>query len=115
LLCSSCNYSSEGSSTFINISIDIPDNFELESTTNNNNNNNEPDYVADATSNLNSIFFELTDLLKTQMQPEVLDEDNKWECGKCKEKVQASKFQKYEKLPKTLMIHLKRFRFDPVS
>jgi ubiquitin C-terminal hydrolase len=47
--------------------------------------------------------------------PEVLDVDNKWECGGCSAKVQASKFQEYSALPERLVLHLKRFRFDAVS
>ena len=46
---------------------------------------------------------------------ETLDEDNKWFCESCKEKVIASKFSEFKSLPPALVIQLKRFRYDPVS
>lgn len=46
---------------------------------------------------------------------ETLDEDNKWFCESCKDKVIASKFSEFKSLPPALVIQLKRFRYDPVS
>lgn len=42
-------------------------------------------------------------------QEEILDGDNKWYCGKCKEHVKARKKMDLYKLPPVLIIHLKRF------
>jgi ubiquitin C-terminal hydrolase len=56
-----------------------------------------------------------TGLLSAVVNPEVLDADNKWECSGCKSKVQATKCQEVSNLPSRLFLHLKRFRFDPVS
>lgn len=57
----------------------------------------------------------LDDIIRQSVVPEILDADNMWECSGCNTKVQASKLQKYKELPSRLMIHLKRFRFDPTS
>jgi hypothetical protein len=57
----------------------------------------------------------LEDIIRNSVIPETLDADNMWECSGCKTKVQAVKSQKYKELPNRLMVHLKRFRFDPTS
>ena len=57
----------------------------------------------------------LNELIRTHLQPEILDEENKWTCGGCGAKVRANKTQEYVQLPKLLMMHLKRFRYDAVS
>ena len=44
------------------------------------------------------------------MFPEKLDKNNLWYCGKCKSHVPATKKMEIYKLPKILMIHLKRFK-----
>lgn len=41
---------------------------------------------------------------------EMLDEDNKWYCNKCKDHVQATKQLEIFKLPPILIINLKRFK-----
>ena len=41
---------------------------------------------------------------------ELLDEDNKWYCNKCKEHVQATKTMEIFKAPPILVINLKRFK-----
>lgn len=41
---------------------------------------------------------------------ELLDEDNKWYCSKCKEHVQATKQLEIFKVPPILIINLKRFK-----
>lgn len=40
---------------------------------------------------------------------EVLDNDNKWECPKCKDRKQIKQTTYIQKFPKILIIHLKRF------
>lgn len=57
----------------------------------------------------------LKELFATHLKPEVLDEENKWQCSGCQEKVRATKAQEYSSLPQLMMVHLKRFRYDPVS
>ncbi len=99
LTCSDCGFSRQNASSFINVSIDIPDYLESE-------------VDGDGLDNPKS--HSLAELVAAQLNPEYLDEDNRWECDRCKVKVQASKCLKYETLPKTLLLHLKRFRFDPV-
>ena len=47
--------------------------------------------------------------LKSYTQGELLDDDNKWECDKCKERVRANRQTKLWKVPKYLIIQLKRF------
>lgn len=43
-------------------------------------------------------------------QSEVLDEDNKWYCNKCKDFVQATKSLEIYRIPKILVVSLKRFK-----
>ena len=43
-------------------------------------------------------------------KPEILDEDNKWYCNKCKDHVQATKQLEIFRCPPILLINLKRFR-----
>ena len=52
----------------------------------------------------------LTDCLKAFKQQETLDEDNMWYCNKCQEHVQATKTLELFKLPRIMIISLKRFK-----
>jgi ubiquitin carboxyl-terminal hydrolase 4/11 len=52
----------------------------------------------------------LQDCLYEFKQLETLDEDNMWYCNKCKEHVQATKTLEIFKVPKVLIITLKRFK-----
>jgi len=52
----------------------------------------------------------LYDCLEHSTNSEVLDEDNKWYCSKCKKHVQATKTYQIYSLPKVLIIHLMRFK-----
>lgn len=52
----------------------------------------------------------LTDCLKEFKQKEKLDEENMWYCNKCKEHVQAEKTLEIFKLPRIMIISLKRFK-----
>jgi ubiquitin C-terminal hydrolase len=52
----------------------------------------------------------LTDCLKEFKQTELLDEDNKWYCNKCKDHVQATKTLEIFRVPRILVISLKRFK-----
>ena len=71
--------------------------------------------VVTPTDSLDSVEFELTDLLDFHMETEILDSDNRWVCSGCSEKVRALKSHEYKTLPRSLMIHLKRLRYDTVS
>jgi len=51
----------------------------------------------------------LEDCIECYTQLETLDSDNQWECEKCKKKQNAIKKDNFWKLPKILIIHLKRF------
>ena len=51
----------------------------------------------------------LEDLFENFIQPEVLDDNNKWYCGGCKDHVNAKKSMNIWYLPEVLVIHLKRF------
>jgi ubiquitin carboxyl-terminal hydrolase 4/11/15 len=53
---------------------------------------------------------QLTDCLKEFKRTELLDEDNKWYCNKCKDHVQASKTLEIFRVPRILVISLKRFK-----
>jgi ubiquitin carboxyl-terminal hydrolase 4/11/15 len=48
-------------------------------------------------------------------EPETLDRHNEWFCPKCKNHVQAEKRMEIYKLPKILIIHLKRFKISGFS
>ena len=52
----------------------------------------------------------LDDCFRTFSLPEVLDKSNLWYCPYCKAHVQASKQLEIYRVPKILIIHLKRFR-----
>jgi len=60
---------------------------------------------------LGSTTVTLDQCLKQFASPEVLSRDNMWYCNKCKEHVQATKTLQVWKLPKVLVIHLKRFEY----
>ena len=64
--------------------------------------------------NNNESSCQLTELFMKHLKSEVLDAENMWLCSNCQTKVCATKSQQYESLPKSMMVHLKRFRFDPV-
>lgn len=48
--------------------------------------------------------------LERYITPELLDNDNLWECDKCKENVHATRKVMFWRLPKYLIIQLKRFK-----
>ena len=54
---------------------------------------------------------ELSDCIKSFLEPEVLSEDDTWYCSICREHVQAEKKINLWKMPKILIVHLKRFAF----
>ncbi|XP_026190060.1 uncharacterized protein LOC34618375 [Cyclospora cayetanensis] len=51
----------------------------------------------------------LADCLQLFAEREVLDEDNMWYCGTCRKHVQAQKKLDLWRMPKVLILHLKRF------
>ena len=57
----------------------------------------------------------LADCLQHFHQKEQLKEDNAWYCGKCKRHVCASKEMEIAKLPKVLILNLKRFKMSRYS
>jgi ubiquitin C-terminal hydrolase len=57
----------------------------------------------------------LNDCLKLFTQPEKLTSDNPWYCSKCKKHQEATKQMSLWKLPKYLIITLKRFQATKAS
>lgn len=53
---------------------------------------------------------QLDDCLQQFKQSETLDEDNKWYCNKCKDFVIATKSLEIYRIPKVLVVSLKRFK-----
>ena len=53
---------------------------------------------------------QLVDCIKEFKQSEVLDEDNMWYCNICKDFVQATKSLEIYRIPRNLVISLKRFK-----
>ncbi len=51
-------------------------------------------------------------ILQAFLQPELLDANDKWYCGKCKQHVQAEKKLDLWSLPDVLVIFLKRFSYS---
>lgn len=100
LKCPKCDHCKESCSPYLSLSLDLPDAYEK--------------HVAEEDVSKRNCT-SLQNILQTYIKPEVLDEDNKWECGGCSEKVCATKAQNIERLPSRLLVHLKRFRFDPTS
>jgi hypothetical protein len=52
----------------------------------------------------------IDDCFEEFKKPEILDEDNKWYCNKCKEHVQATKILEIYRAPPIFIINLKRFK-----
>ncbi|KAI8975785.1 hypothetical protein BDF20DRAFT_914642 [Mycotypha africana] len=52
------------------------------------------------------------DCLDYFVKEEILDQDDAWNCPRCKTRRRASKALTLSKLPDVLLIHLKRFSFD---
>lgn len=52
----------------------------------------------------------MQDCFQEFRKEEILDQDNKWYCNKCKEHVQATKQLEIYKAPPILIINLKRFK-----
>lgn len=50
--------------------------------------------------------------LQRYIKPELLDEDNLYDCSFCNKKVRAQRGVKFIKLPKLLNVVLQRFHFD---
>lgn len=101
LECPACNNKRECGSTFLNLSLDLPDNLESHE-------------AAESISSIKKCVY-LEDILRSYVTPEILDVDNKWECSSCSQRVQATKSQIFDQLPARLLVHLKRFRFDPTT
>ena len=55
------------------------------------------------------------DCLRTFTEQEVLDGENCWKCPKCKKYRRASKRLSIFRLPKILVVHLKRFGRDAID
>jgi len=54
--------------------------------------------------------YQLDDLLVSNQVPEIMDENNLWNCNNCSKKVKAIAYPKLLKTPKYLIIHFKRFK-----
>eukprot|EP00483_Globobulimina_turgida_P008234 UN08250 len=54
----------------------------------------------------------LRESLELYVKGDILDGDNKWQCGKCNSKRAALKRSCFGKLSKYLILHLSRFEFD---
>lgn len=57
----------------------------------------------------------LEEALKGYVKPEILSDNNKYFCEKCKMECDAHKVSKFKELPYILTINLKRFSYDKVS
>ena len=116
LLCPTCDNRRENISAFLNISLDlsIPD--KALNVTEAPPRLSQPNVdVISGSSLATQQSVELSALLRLHMQIETLDPDNMWHCSGCNDKVQALKYHEYTVLPKSLMIHFKRFRYNTVS
>ncbi|KAK2701988.1 hypothetical protein QYM36_019377 [Artemia franciscana] len=60
---------------------------------------------------VNDYALHVQDCLRLFQEPETLSQEEAWYCSQCKEHVQATKQLGIWKLPKILIIHLKRFSF----
>lgn len=57
-------------------------------------------------------FGSIEEALRAFIQPEILNGNNQYSCGKCDKKCDAHKGLKFSKFPYILTLHLKRFDFD---
>ncbi len=96
LQCPTCNAEKYTDTTFRSVAVDIPDNLE-----------NGRGSIQDT--------YLLVDLLRDMVKPEILDKDNMWQCSACNEQVCAMKKRNFKILAPSFVLHLKRFRFDPVG
>ena len=105
------NFSNENSNNILYNKNFFNDNNNTNNTINNNNtnntNNNNINNNNNNTNNNNSI--ELESLLENFYKIEILSDDNKWLCPKCKTTQNAIKKITTITLPKILIFHLKRF------
>jgi ubiquitin carboxyl-terminal hydrolase 4/11/15 len=67
-------------------------------------------FLSDQDEEMTEAGVSLQDCLREFKQVETLDEDNMWYCNKCKEFVQATKSLEVFKVPRVLIISLKRFK-----
>ena len=85
ITCSECNYKSHRFDPFTSLTLDLPSESE---------NNN----------------IGLNDCLKNFTKPEILTDDNKYFCEKCKKKVDANKTMYLWEIPDYFIVQLKRFK-----
>ena len=64
---------------------------------------------------VNSDVITIEDCLADVKKSSVLDEENQWYCNKCKDHVQAEKTMSLYRLPRYLVLTLKRFKASRVS
>lgn len=57
-------------------------------------------------------FGSIEEALRAFIQPEILNGNNQYSCGKCEKKCDAHKGLKFSRFPYILTLHLKRFDFD---
>lgn len=89
LKCLECGLTSTTYNAFLNLSLPIPQ-------------------------KLNSVRdISLHDCLQEFVQTELLDEDNKWFCPRCKRFTKLTKKINITRLPQVLIIHFKRFKLNP--
>lgn len=57
----------------------------------------------------------LEDCLQAFVELELLDDDNKWHCPRCKKFTRSTKKMTITRLPQVLIIHFKRFQISPMG
>mmetsp|Transcript_5917 Transcript_5917/g.9649 ORF Transcript_5917/g.9649 Transcript_5917/m.9649 type:complete len:134 (-) Transcript_5917:495-896(-) len=107
ITCNECHFEKKGDENFIDLSLNLT--------------NNQTEVLSQSSRGvrafraasradpLSSEAAELTDCLEEFFKTDQMDEDNKVQCSKCSAYTQARVKFKLKKLPKVLIIHLKRF------
>ena len=88
-----CNYLRESTSNFYSLSVSIPTSTQSES--------------GESRGSVT-----LQQLIDSYSEPEILDENNVWECSDCSHRVQAVKTNRVTEWPQSLFIHINRLRYD---
>jgi ubiquitin carboxyl-terminal hydrolase 4/11/15 len=71
---------------------------------------NSNEYRREEESSHDSSSITIQDCFEEFRKKELLDEDNKWYCNKCKDFVQATKQMELFKAPPIMIINIKRFK-----
>lgn len=121
--CTECNYTSFNYDPFLilPLSFDNSSEYPIRNTNTTENTTKKPNINTNTTDNPNGSNpnknreVTLEDLIEYYISGEILDEEESWNCKKCKKKVTTKRKIRISKSPKNLIIHLKRFNTEIIG